>query len=67
VVVFDDDTPARIIELLHPDVLVKGGDYTEESIVGAPFVKAKGGRVAIIPLVAGRATTAVVQKIRSLG
>lgn len=65
VVVFSQDTPAELIARLAPDVLVKGGDYTVDTIVGADFVQARGGRVAVIPLVAGRATTALVNKIRA--
>ena len=53
VVIFEEDTPLNLIELIKPDVLVKGGDYTLEQIVGAKEVAAFGGRVAINPLVAG--------------
>ena len=54
VVVFDQDTPLDIIRKLEPDVLVKGGDYTEATVVGAPEVKARGGRVVIVPLTPGQ-------------
>ena len=64
VVVFADDTPQALIEALRPDVLVKGGDYAVSQIVGADWVVAHGGRVATIPLVAGRSTTALVDAIR---
>lgn len=64
VVVFDEDTPLALIRALRPDVLVKGGDYTVDTIVGADVVAAAGGRVVVVPLVAGRATTALVEKIR---
>ena len=67
VVLFPDDTPLRLIELLRPDVLVKGGDYTEATIVGAEAVKRAGGKVVIVPLVEGRATTAIVDKIKAHG
>lgn len=67
VVLFAQDTPAELIARLVPDVLVKGGDYTEETIVGAETVKAAGGQVRIIPLLEGRATTQLVNKIRTLG
>lgn len=60
VVVFDEDTPAQLIEKLRPDVLVKGGDYTRETIVGAREVESWGGEVMIVPLVAGRSTTAIL-------
>jgi D-beta-D-heptose 7-phosphate kinase/D-beta-D-heptose 1-phosphate adenosyltransferase len=60
VVLFDDDTPLRLIERLLPDVLVKGADYAGRSIVGAAEVEAAGGRVHLAPLLAGRSTTALV-------
>ena len=53
VVTFGEDTPLQLIEALAPDVLVKGGDYTDATIVGAPFVRARGGDVVVIPLTAG--------------
>lgn len=64
VVVFDDDTPLALIRALRPDVLVKGGDYTTDTIVGAEDVVRAGGRVATIPLVAGRSTTALLETIK---
>lgn len=64
VVVFDDDTPQRLIEALLPDVLVKGGDYSRDIIVGADIVEAAGGRVVVIPLVEGRSTTDVINRVR---
>jgi len=64
VVAFGQDTPLQLIEALAPDVLVKGGDYTEATIVGAPFVRARGGDVIVIPLTAGHSTTATVQRLR---
>jgi rfaE bifunctional protein nucleotidyltransferase chain/domain len=64
VVVFDEDTPLELIRALTPDVLVKGGDYTEATVVGAPDVRARGGRVVIVPLVSGQSTTAIVEKLR---
>jgi D-beta-D-heptose 7-phosphate kinase/D-beta-D-heptose 1-phosphate adenosyltransferase len=63
VTVFDEDTPLALIEALRPDVLVKGGDYTEATIVGAPFVRARGGEVAVIPLTPGHSTTATIAKL----
>jgi D-glycero-beta-D-manno-heptose 1-phosphate adenylyltransferase len=60
VVLFDEDTPLELIKTIQPDVLVKGGDYTEETIVGADFVKANGGKVAVIPLVEGFSTTGIL-------
>lgn len=64
VVIFDQDTPLDIIRKLEPDVLVKGGDYTEATVVGATEVKARGGRVVIVPLTPGQSTTAIVEKLR---
>ena len=64
VVEFEQDTPLELITALHPDVLVKGGDYEADTIVGAREVRAWGGEVAIIPLTAGHSTTAVVERLR---
>ena len=64
VVVFDQDTPLELIELLRPDVLVKGGDYTESTIVGAAEVRARGGRVVVVPLTPGHSTTSIVERLR---
>ena len=64
VVLFDQDTPLQLLETLAPDVLVKGGDYSEETIVGADTVKRAGGRVVVIPLTPGQSTTAIVEKLR---
>ncbi len=60
---FDEDTPLELITALRPDVLVKGGDYTEDNIVGADFVKSIGGKVLTIPLVAGKSTTSVINRL----
>jgi D-beta-D-heptose 7-phosphate kinase/D-beta-D-heptose 1-phosphate adenosyltransferase len=57
VVIFEEDTPLELIKNILPDVLVKGGDYTPESVVGAKEVMANGGKVEIIPLVPGLSTT----------
>ncbi len=66
VCLFDEDTPEALIKLLKPDVLVKGGDYTIENIVGAEFVQSCGGSVEIIPFVDGYSTTSVIERIRKL-
>ncbi len=63
VVLFDQDTPLNLITALQPDVLVKGGDYTLEQIVGAKEVMAAGGRVVINPIVPGFSTTGIIEKI----
>ncbi len=62
VVVFEEDTPLRLIEAIRPDVLVKGGDYTEDKVLGANEVRAAGGRVELIPLVPGTSTTQLIAK-----
>lgn len=64
VVVFDEDTPQQLITAILPDVLVKGGDYTIEQIVGSKEVIANGGRVVINPIVAGFSTTGIIQHIK---
>jgi len=64
VTAFDEDTPRALIAALLPDVLVKGGDYTRDTIVGADEVEAAGGRVEVIPLVPGRSTTSILQRVR---
>ena len=64
VVIFDEDTPIALVKGLRPDVLVKGGDYSEATIVGAPEVRGWGGDVRVIPLTAGQSTTNIVQKLR---
>jgi rfaE bifunctional protein nucleotidyltransferase chain/domain len=64
VCLFDEDTPARLIEALVPDVLVKGGDYELERVVGREVVEAAGGRVVLIPFLDGYSTTGLVERIR---
>lgn len=61
---FDDDTPARLIEQIAPDILVKGGDWPVAQIVGADGVLARGGQVLSIPFEHDRSTTSLVEKIR---
>ena len=64
VVVFEEDTPLDLIKALLPDVMVKGGDYTIEQIVGAKEVIAHGGKVIINPIVEGYSTTQLIEKIK---
>jgi D-beta-D-heptose 7-phosphate kinase/D-beta-D-heptose 1-phosphate adenosyltransferase len=66
VVVFDQDTPLDLVNLLRPDVLVKGGDYHEDTIVGAREVRGWGGDVQVIPLRPGQSTTNIIQTLRGL-
>jgi len=73
VIVFGEDTPAELIELIQPDILVKGGDYDPECtdsssplfIVGSTEVKSRGGTVHSIPLLPGRSTTSIIKKSRT--
>lgn len=64
VVVFDEDTPGELIDACVPDVLVKGGDYKPENVVGRDVVERNGGRLVLVPLVEGRSTTRLVEKMR---
>ncbi|MCX8053046.1 MAG: D-glycero-beta-D-manno-heptose 1-phosphate adenylyltransferase, partial [Armatimonadetes bacterium] len=63
VVLFDEDTPIELIKKIRPQVLIKGSDYTEDQVVGAPEVKSWGGRVFLVPLVDGQSTTGIVSRI----
>jgi D-beta-D-heptose 7-phosphate kinase/D-beta-D-heptose 1-phosphate adenosyltransferase len=65
VVIFDESDPLQLITAVQPDVLVKGGDWTIDRIVGREIVEARGGVVKTIPLVPGMSTTALLQRIRS--
>jgi D-beta-D-heptose 7-phosphate kinase/D-beta-D-heptose 1-phosphate adenosyltransferase len=67
VVLFEEDTPLELIRALMPDVLVKGGDYTVETVVGANEVLARGGDVVIVPLTPGHSTTRTVTRMRAGG
>jgi D-beta-D-heptose 7-phosphate kinase/D-beta-D-heptose 1-phosphate adenosyltransferase len=62
VTLFDEPTPLELIRAVVPDVLVKGGDYTPDTVVGRDVVEAHGGRVEIIPLVGGFSTTSIIGK-----
>ncbi len=64
VVLFSDDTPLRLIEAIQPDVLVKGADYTVETVVGADFVQSYGGVVMLAELIPGQSTTGLVGRMR---
>src|SRR5207237_1984165 len=57
IVMFEQDTPLQLVQLLQPDVIVKGGDYAETMIVGAAEVRARGGDVVVIPTTPGQSTT----------
>ena len=60
---FDQDTPLDLIEKIKPDVLVKGEDYAKTQVVGWDLVESYGGHVALAPLIDGRSTTSVIQRI----
>ena len=64
VVLFEEDTPDRIIRAIQPDILVKGADWAADAIVGRDTVEARGGRVVRIPVEPGHSTTAIIRKIR---
>ena len=66
VCLFEEDTPLRMIQQIKPDVLVKGGDYNIDTIIGAKEVIANGGRVEVIPFVEGYSTTALLNSIKKL-
>src|SRR6185369_10174186 len=65
VVVFDEDTPEKLIARVRPTVLVKGSDYTREQVVGREIVEAQGGQVVLIDLVPGHSTTSMVERSRN--
>jgi rfaE bifunctional protein nucleotidyltransferase chain/domain len=67
VVIFPEDTPLELVKALKPDVIVKGGDYSEATIVGASEVKSWGGRVVVVPLTPGQSTTAIIRKLSETG
>ena len=61
---FSEDTPAKIIEAVRPDVLVKGGDWPVDKIVGRDFVESRGGKVLSLPLLPGYSTTRIIEEIK---
>ncbi len=61
---FDDETPLSLIEALQPDILVKGGDWKADSVVGGDVVRSRGGDVVILPYLEGASTTNIIEKIR---
>lgn len=65
VIIFEEDTPLDLINAIRPDVLVKGADYKEEEVVGAPEVKSWGGKVALLTFVPGYSTSKIEEKIKS--
>ena len=67
VIIFEEDNPLRVIQILMPDILVKGEDWAEEDIIGADVVQEGGGRVERIPYLTGYSTTGILEKIRGEG
>ncbi len=65
VVIFDEETPLDLITMIIPDVLVKGGDYTKDNIVGADLVELNGGDVVTIAFVDGKSTTNIINKMKN--
>ncbi len=63
VLIFEEDTPYNLIQLIQPDVLVKGGDYEKADIVGADIVEQRGGEVVIVPLLEGKSTSLIIKKL----
>ena len=63
VVLFNEETPYNLIKLIQPDILVKGGDYTPDSVVGKDIVESSGGRVELVEFVDGKSTTGIIEKI----
>ena len=66
VTIFDETTPLELINLLKPDVLIKGGDWAEDKVVGRDEIKKWGGKLTLIPEIKGKSTTSIVDKIRQL-
>ncbi|MBF0445523.1 MAG: adenylyltransferase/cytidyltransferase family protein, partial [Magnetococcales bacterium] len=65
VILFDEDTPMNLINAVKPDILAKGADYTEDTVVGAAQVKAWGGQIALIPLVEGHSSSRIMDNIKT--
>jgi rfaE bifunctional protein nucleotidyltransferase chain/domain len=63
VVIFDEDNPMEVIRYLMPDILVKGGDWKEEDIIGADVVRAAGGQIRTIPYIRGYSTSGIIKRI----
>ena len=64
VVIFDEETPERLIEKVKPDIIVKGGDYNIENIIGADFVRSYGGEVLTIPYLEGNSSSNIIDKVK---
>ena len=64
VIIFDEETPERLIEKVKPDIIVKGGDYNIEDIIGADFVRSYGGEVLTIPYLEGNSSSNIIDKVK---
>lgn len=64
VVVFEEDTPEELISVIRPDILVKGGDYSKEQVVGGRLLKSYGGKVLIVPLMPGYSSSKTIEKLK---
>ena len=65
VILFDDETPSKLIETIKPDILAKGADYQVEQIAGAKFVIENGGKVKLLPFLEGYSSSSIIEKIRA--
>ena len=65
VTVFEEDTPLELVRYLRPDVIVKGGDYSPDTVVGAAEVRSWGGQCVIVPLTPGQSTTGIIARLRA--
>lgn len=65
--IFEEDTPLELIKKIQPHVLVKGGDYSNEYVVGTKEVEERGGKLVLIPFVKGKSTTNIIKKIQEEG
>ncbi len=65
VIVFNEDTPMKLLRAIRPQVLVKGGDYTKDKVVGADFVESYGGAVRVVDMIQGRSTTNIIQRVQA--
>jgi D-beta-D-heptose 7-phosphate kinase/D-beta-D-heptose 1-phosphate adenosyltransferase len=65
VILFDEADPCQLLRVLKPDILAKGGDYGRDTVVGAEIVEGYGGKVAVIPFLAGFSTTDIIERVRS--
>lgn len=65
IIIFEEETPLKLVKSITPDIIVKGGDYKEEDVVGGEFIQSIGGKVIIIPFVDGKSTTNIINKMKS--